>query len=160
MSIVYNRLEDINQNTRSIKDVPYAATRLAIMLTLPALLELGYQAAYDALTGGDDDDDDAAPFHVQLMVESANTALGSVPLVRDAIDLKGFGPSSPLVRTIEQFHRTAGAFRDLMLEGEEPSRSEIRAAVSVVSTVTHIPGSAIYKLVDDLVNGQITPNNR
>jgi hypothetical protein len=155
-SIVYNRLEDIQKTTKGVRDLPRMTLRLAVLATLPAMLNIAYDMTYAALTGDDDDEEDPQPLHTRLALESANTLVGSIPVLRSLIDFSGYGGQlSPAFSKFEQIQRAAGALGDLVTEGEPLSRKDVRTIVGAASVITKTPAAAIYNLVDDFIGKDV-----
>ena len=158
-SVLYNRLEDIAKETNGIKDVPRAAMRVALLSVVPAMLNIAYKEGYAALTGGDDDeeDEDAPGLLTRIGLESINQLIGAVPLLRNLISFGEFGGTNvPAFNKVQQMERAATALKDWALEGETPTRNEIRTTVNVISTLTQTPIYPIYKQLDDLFGEKIS----
>ncbi len=158
-SVLYNRLEDIAKETKSVKDVPRAAMRVALLSVVPAMLNIAYKSGYAALTAGDDEEEDeeAPGLTTRIGLESMNQLIGTVPILRNLISFGEFGGTNvPAFNKIEQMGRTATALKDWTLEGETPTRNEIRTTVNVISTLTQTPIYPIYKQLDDLFGEKIS----
>jgi hypothetical protein len=153
-NVLYNRMEDIQKQTKGVKDLPKAAKRVAILIMMTALVEETASRAYEAIVDNVDDDDEEAGFILTVLMKSADTALAAIPLVRAFISVEaaagGMKPEiSPVVRVGADYWRTFEAIKDLVLEQEAPSRSEMKTAVRTTSVLTHVPVSGLYNLFDE-----------
>lgn len=166
-SVLYNRLEDINRQTKSIGDVPKAARRLAVLIFMSAMIDETSKRAWDAVGGGDGKDDDKNGFILSVLLKSADMMIASVPLVRGFISAEymfggGFKPeAAPIWRVGEDVFRAAAGVKHLVTKGEM-TKGEAKAALRAVSVATRLPlyGAAnsvmsIYELASEMLGGSV-----
>jgi hypothetical protein len=160
-SIVYNRYEDIKRKTKSVGDTPKALGRLTLIALVPSILTVGYNVGYAALMGSDDGDDeelDAQELLTQIAFETLNQFPAAIPGIRNVINFGGHSSVNvPLISQLTRMERAFNAAKDWAVEGDEITRSERRTIVYAAATLTKLPIAAPYNLIDDLINGKMTP---
>lgn len=154
-NVLYNRLEDIAKQTKGARDVPKAAARVAILVMMSSMIEEAGRRAWEAVVDNYEDDDEEKGYILTVLLKSADTLIGAIPLARAFLSVEGAsgGLSPDLVpaaRVVPDYYRTIGAVRDLLLKGEAPTRSEVKTAVRTVSTLSHVPLSGPYNFLDEL----------
>lgn len=154
-NVLYNRLEDIARQTKSIRDVPKAAARVAILVMMSSMIEEAGRRAWEAVVDNYEDDEEEAGYILSVLLKSADTAIGAIPLGRVFISAEaaagGMTPDLvPAAGVVESYWRTARAAYDLVAEGEAPSRSEMKAAVRTVSIIGGVPLSGPYNFIDEM----------
>lgn len=165
-NVLYNRMEDIHKQTKGARDLPKAAYRVGVLIMMTALVEETASRAYEAIVDNvDDDDDEEAGFILTVLMKSADTALAAIPLVRAFVSVEaaagGLKPEiSPVVRVGADYWRTIEAIKDLAIEQEAPSRSEVKTAMRTVSVLTHVPVSGLYNLFDEYLGEEVFGERR
>ena len=159
-SVLYNRLEDIARETKSIKDVPKAARRLAVLVFLSAMLEETFSRAYQEIVGSGEDEEDDKGFLLTVGLKGADMVIASVPLLRAFVSVEGatggFTPEiSPVMRVGADYWRMVEGLKDLVADGELPTKGEIKSTVKTVSVVTGKPIYGIYRLGEEFYNSKI-----
>jgi hypothetical protein len=159
-SVLYNRLEDIARETKSIKDVPKAARRLAVLVFLSAMLEETFSRAYQEIVGSGEDEEDEKRFLLTVGLKGADMVIASVPLLRAFVSVEGatggFTPEiSPVMRVGADYWRMVEGLKDLVAEGELPTKGEIKSTVKTVSVITGKPIFGIYRLAEEFYNSKI-----
>lgn len=154
-NVLYNRLEDIARQTKSIRDVPKAAARVAILVMMSSMIEEAGRRAWEAVVDNYEDDEEEAGYILSVLLKSADTAIGAIPLGRVFISAEaaagGMTPDLvPVAGVVDSYWRTARAAYDLVAEGEAPSRSEVKAAVRTVSIIGGVPLSGPYNFLDEM----------
>lgn len=166
-SVLYNRLEDINRQTKSIGDVPRAARRIAVLVFMSAMIDETTKRLWSAGGGDDGKDDDKNGFMLSVLLKSADMMIGSVPLIRGFLSAEymfgnGFKPeAAPVWRVGEDVFRAAAGIKHLVTKGEM-SAGEAKAALRSVSVATRLPlyGAAnsvmsIYELASEMLGGNV-----
>jgi hypothetical protein len=164
-NVLYNRMEDIQKQTKGVRDLPKAAKRVAILIMMTALVEETASRAYEAIVDNVDDDDEEAGFILTVLMKSADTALAAIPLVRAFVSVEaaagGLKPEiSPVVRVGADYWRTFEAIKDLVVDQEAPSRSEVKTAVRTAAVLTHVPVSGVWNLIDEYFGEAIFDERR
>lgn len=154
-NVLYNRFESIARETRSIRDVPKAAARVAILVMMSSMIEEASRRAYEAVVDNYEDDEEEPGFILSVLLKSADTAIGAIPLGRAFFSAQaatgGMTPDLvPVAGVVDDYWRTLRAAYDIVAEGEAPSRSEIKTAVRTVSIIGGVPLSGPYNFLDEI----------
>ena len=154
-NVLYNRLEDVARQTKSIRDVPKATARVAILVMMSSMIEEAGRRAWEGVVDNYDEDDEEPGYILSVLLKSADTALGAIPLARVFISAEaasgGFTPDLvPAAGVVDDYWKTMGAAYDWMVEGEAPTRSEVKRAVRTVSIIGGVPLSGPYNFLDEL----------
>jgi hypothetical protein len=154
-NVLYNRLEDIARQTKSIRDVPKAAARVAILVMMSSMIEEAGRRAWEAVVDNYEEDEEEAGYILSVLLKSADTAIGAIPLARVFFSAEaaagGMTPDLvPAAGVVDDYWRTARAAYDIVAEGEAPSRSEVKTAVRTVSILGAVPLSGPYNFLDEL----------
>ena len=154
-NVLYNRLEDIAKQTKGIRDVPRAAARVAILVMMSSMVEEASRRAWEAIVDNYEDDDEEAGYILSVLMKSADTLVGAIPMARvfasAGAAAGGLPPELfPAGRIVADYYRTIGAVRDIVKKGEAPTRSEVKTAVRTVSALTQTPLSGPYNFLDEL----------
>ncbi len=159
-SVLYNRLEDIARETKSIKDVPKAARRLAILVFLSAMMEETFSRAYQAIVGSGEDEEDEKGFLLTVGLKGADMIVATVPLLRAFVSVEGatggFTPEiSPVMRVGADYWRMVEGLKGLVVDQELPTKGEVKSAVKTISVVTGKPVFGVYRLGEEFYNSKI-----
>lgn len=154
-NVLYNRLEDIARQTKSIRDVPKATARVAILVMMSSMIEEAGRRAYEAIVDNYEDDEEEPGYILSVLLKSVDTAIGAIPLARVFFSAQaasgGMTPDLvPAAGVVDDYWRTARAAYDLVVEGEAPSRSEVKTAVRTVSILGAVPLSGPYNFLDEM----------
>jgi len=169
LSVLFNRLDDINRRTRRIKNIPKATQRVFIMLTGTVIVEEIFRQAWEAVVDNVDDEEDdewVKGFILTSLFKTADTAISTIPLLRTVASTEymfgdGFKPElTPIGRVFTDLERSATALRDIVLEGELPSRSEGKALVRTASVIAQAPFAGVYNLIDEFLGEDIFGERR
>jgi hypothetical protein len=154
-NVLYNRLEDIARQTKSIRDVPKAAARVAILVMMSSMIEEAGRRAWEAVVDNYEEDEEERGYILSVLLKSADTALGAIPMARVFISAEaatgGFTPDLvPVAGIVDDYWRTMGAAYDWLAEGEVPSRGDVKRAIRTVSVIGGVPLSGPYNFLDEL----------
>jgi hypothetical protein len=154
-NVLYNRLEGIAKETKGIRDVPRAAMRVAILVMVTSMIEEAGRRAWEGVVDNYDDDDEERGYILSVLMKSADTLIGAIPLARAFISAEaatgGMKPEiTPVGRVTTDYYRSMSAVFDLIANQEAPSRSEAKTVVRTISTLTQVPLSGPYNFLDEL----------
>lgn len=154
-NVLYNRLESIAKETKSVRDVPRAAMRVAILVMVTSMIEEAGRRAWEGVVDNYDDDDEERGYILSVLMKSADTLIGAIPLARAFISAEaaagGMKPEiTPVGRVSTDYYRTMGAAYDFIVNQEAPSRSEAKTIVRTISTLSQVPLSGPYNFLDEL----------
>jgi hypothetical protein len=145
-NVLYNRLEDVVRQQRTIRDVPKTTARLAVLVVIPAMLE-GLMRDQEP---DDRDRDDPWSWIQFAATKSLLYGMASVPIARDVASgaLGEYGYSlSPVGNSLNNMVRAAGGFERYFERGQM-TNSQWRAAVNATGMLTKLPSNQLWKLYE------------
>lgn len=146
-NVLYNRLEDIARTTGSIRDVPRAAKRLAILVFYSAILEETIGRGWEALMGEDEEDDEDVGYILSVLYRGLDQLVVAIPGVSFFVRGETTPPALTVIRDAE---RALKAAEKIAIEQEMLSQAEGRAIARFVSTTFQLPVKGIYDLLADV----------
>jgi hypothetical protein len=131
---------------------------------MSSMIEEAGRRAWEGIVDNYDDDEEEPGYILSVLLKSADTLIGALPLARVFLSPQaatgGLTPDLiPVAGVVDSYWRTLSAARDLVMEGETPSRGEVKAAVRTVSIIGGVPLSGPYNFLDEMF-GEAVFNER
>jgi hypothetical protein len=145
-AVLYNRLETIQRETKSIGSVPKAFGKLLTLIIAPAVATVLIDELIASF--GEDDEKDEKSLEEKLTLEIVGYTLMGFPIVRDVMSYNYRPSMSPYAQAYEQFQAVPQSAYELATEGEI-RRSTAKKAVTGLSIIAKIPAHQPYGYVED-----------
>lgn len=161
--VLYNRMADIQVREKGIKKLHRKVGRYAVLLLMGEIFNSMFDDAWDKMFPPDKKrKEDNTPFLVRLALNTVDSAINTLPVVRDVVTLAETALGGGQARTPPGFNGIVKAGQGLgaiarLLEGKGMTRAKGRNIAALAGILTNQPVYGVYRALDDLFGQEVFP---
>lgn len=161
--VLYNRMADVQVRESGMKNLHRKVGRYTVLLLMGELLNTLGDDAWSALFPPDKKQkEDATPFLVRLALNTVDSTINTLPVVRDAVTLAETALGGGRTRPPPGFNGIVKAGQGLtaikhLIEGKDMTRAKARNIAALAGILTNQPVYGVYKMLDDILAASGNP---
>ena len=159
--VLYNRLADVQVREAGLKNLHRKVGRYTVLLLMGELLNTLGDDAWSALFPPDKKkEEDNTPFLVRLALNTVDSTINTLPVVRDAYSALAAIVGGGQVRTPPALGGVAKAIAggkavSDLVQGKDMTRAKARNIAALAGILTNQPVYGVYRAIDDLFGAQM-----